>query len=116
MPNLAAQGQSVSRKTVAEVPLTGLSFIPEWERKGEPALMVGDPEQAILAPAVGPAASVLVGEESPRVAVGRRVFPHRAPLPLRQGERRLTVVIDQAGWRSHDMPHSHSPTQTSEIA
>ena len=25
-PNLAAQGQSVSRKTVAEVPLTGLSF------------------------------------------------------------------------------------------
>jgi hypothetical protein len=24
-PNLAAQGQSVSRKTVAEVPLTGLS-------------------------------------------------------------------------------------------
>ena len=27
-PNLAAQGQSVSRKTVAEVPLTGLSLIP----------------------------------------------------------------------------------------
>ena len=27
-PNLAAQGQSVSRKTVAEVPLTGLSF--DW--------------------------------------------------------------------------------------
>ena len=25
-PNLAAQEQSVSRKTVAEVPLTGLSF------------------------------------------------------------------------------------------
>ena len=25
-PNLAAQGQSVSRKTAAEVPLTGLSF------------------------------------------------------------------------------------------
>jgi len=31
-PNLDAQGQSVSRKTVAEVPLTGLSFIlgPEF--------------------------------------------------------------------------------------
>ena len=28
-PNLAAQGQSVSRKTVAEVPLTGLSFVLE---------------------------------------------------------------------------------------
>ena len=28
-PNLAAQGQSVSRKTVAEVPLTGLSLITE---------------------------------------------------------------------------------------
>jgi hypothetical protein len=27
-PNLAAQEQSVSRKTVAEVPLTGLSFGP----------------------------------------------------------------------------------------
>ena len=25
-PNLAAQGQSVSRKTVAEVPLAGLSY------------------------------------------------------------------------------------------
>ena len=29
-PNLAAQGQSVSRKTVAEVPLTGLSFLRPW--------------------------------------------------------------------------------------
>jgi hypothetical protein len=29
-PNLAAQGQSVSRKTVAEVPLTGLSFGMGW--------------------------------------------------------------------------------------
>jgi hypothetical protein len=28
-PNLAAQGQSVSRKTVAEVPLTGLYFVPD---------------------------------------------------------------------------------------
>ncbi len=46
--------------------------------------MVGDPEQAILAPAVGPAASVLVGEGSPHIAVGRIVFPHRAPLPLRE--------------------------------
>jgi len=26
-PNFDAQGQSVSRKTVAEVPLTGLSFL-----------------------------------------------------------------------------------------
>ena len=29
-PDLAAQGQSVSRKTVAEVPLTGLSLIPPY--------------------------------------------------------------------------------------
>jgi hypothetical protein len=40
---------------------------------------------------------------------------HRSP-PVRQGERRLTVVIDQAGWQSLDMPHSNSPMQTSEIA
>jgi hypothetical protein len=37
-PNLAAQGQSVSRKTVAEVPLAGLSFdqarTPFKERQG----------------------------------------------------------------------------------
>jgi hypothetical protein len=30
-PNLAAQGQSVSRKTVAEVPLTGLSFLNDLD-------------------------------------------------------------------------------------
>jgi hypothetical protein len=32
-PNLAAQGQSVSRKTIAEVIFTGLSFLkarPSW--------------------------------------------------------------------------------------
>ena len=41
-----------------------------------------DAEQAVLAPAVGAAARVVVREVVPAVAVGRVVLAHRAPLPL----------------------------------
>jgi hypothetical protein len=44
-PNLAAQEQSVSRKTVAEVPLTGLSFLwvgYHWNCNAETYYLIGD--------------------------------------------------------------------------
>ena len=40
-PNLAAQEQSVSRKTVAEVPLTGLSFFGDGMGKATVELLGG---------------------------------------------------------------------------
>src|SRR5262249_41195258 len=39
---------------------------------------------AVLAPAIGPAAGVLVGEVAPGVAAGAVVLAHRAPLALAQ--------------------------------
>src|SRR5207247_6842843 len=44
----------------------------------------GQPEEPVLAPAVGAAARVVVGEVVPGGAVGRVVLAHRAPLALGQ--------------------------------
>src|SRR5262249_14427227 len=51
----------------------------------EALAVVGEAEQAVLAPAVGPRPGVVVGEGVPRLAVGRIVFPNGAPLALRGG-------------------------------
>ena len=59
--------------------------VPQREREAQPALAVADAEQAVLAPAVGAAARVVVREVVPAVAVGRVVLAHRAPLPLGRG-------------------------------
>ena len=47
-PNLAAQGQSVSRKTVAEVPLTGLSLIKTSRGKWSQEQVEDSGEQLLL--------------------------------------------------------------------
>src|SRR5206468_3400148 len=44
----------------------------------------GDPEQPVLAPAVGPGERVLVGEGGPVRVLGRVVLADGAPLPLAQ--------------------------------
>src|SRR5437660_264134 len=90
--------------------------VPQRQREAQPALAVGDAEQAILAPAVGPAAGLLVREVIPRVAVGRVILAHGAPLAL--GEIRSPAlpvlaapgVFEQAltfrvgvGWVAHAM-------------
>src|SRR5262249_5402451 len=56
--------------------------IPEREREAESLVVVGDSEEAVLAPAIRAGPRVLVGEVVPRHAVGRVVLPHRAPLAL----------------------------------
>src|SRR5262249_10659413 len=61
-----------------------VALVPDREREREPALPVADPEQAVLAPAVGAAAGVVVRERVPGVAVRRVVLAHRSPLALRQ--------------------------------
>src|SRR5581483_3812493 len=62
----------------------GVLSVPEREREAEAALPVADPEQPVLAPAVGAAPGVIVREVVPHGTVGGVVLAHRAPLALRQ--------------------------------
>ena len=73
----------------AEQPLLQdrVAAVPQREREAEPALAVGDAEQAVLAPAVGAAARVVVREVVP--ARRRRPSSPRAPCPT--GARRGTA-------------------------
>ena len=59
-------------------------FIPERQRKTETALSIRNAEQAILAPAIGATARVVVREVVPAVAIGGIVFADRTPLALSQ--------------------------------
>src|SRR5918999_6612045 len=47
-------------------------------------MAVGDAAEPILAPAIGATARVVVREIVPRYAVSAVIFPHRAPLTLRE--------------------------------
>ena len=56
--------------------------VPQREREAEAAFAIGDAEQAVLAPAVGAASRVIVGEVVPAIARGRVVLAHGPPLAL----------------------------------
>src|SRR5262249_39509619 len=58
--------------------------VPQRQGKAQAALPVADPQQAVLAPAVGAAAGVVVGQVAPGRSVRRVVFAHGAPLALGQ--------------------------------
>src|SRR5262249_51639506 len=62
----------------------GVLPIPEGEGEAEPLLVVGDPAETVLAPAIGPGTGVVVGEEVPGIAVVAVVLTHRPPLPIRE--------------------------------
>src|SRR5262249_48444423 len=70
----------------AEEPLLEdrIAAVPQRQREAQAALAIADPEEAVLAPAVGAAARVVVREVGPRVAVGGIVLAHRRPLALRE--------------------------------
>ena len=70
----------------AEQPLLQdrIAAVPHGEGQADEAVAVGKPGDAILTPAVDPGASLVVVEVFPRGAALAVVFPHRAPLPLRQ--------------------------------
>ena len=59
-----------------------VSTVPEGQGEAEPAVVVGDPTEPVLAPPVGARARVVVGEGVPGGAVGAVVLAHRAPLAL----------------------------------
>ena len=56
--------------------------VPQGGRETQAALAVGPALQAVLAPAVGAAARVVVGKGGPTVAVIRVILAHGAPLAL----------------------------------
>ncbi len=60
----------------------GVAAVPQRRRETKPALAVAPSLQAVLAPAVGAAARLIVREGRPTVAVVGIVLAHRAPLAL----------------------------------
>src|SRR5215208_5644369 len=60
----------------------GVGLVPEGKGETEGALVVADAEQAVLAPAVGAGAGVVVGEGVPGVAALGVVLAHGAPLAV----------------------------------
>ena len=66
----------------AEEPLfeDGVLPVPEGQREAKPLLIVGDAGQAVLPPAVGARAGLIVGEVVPGVAALAVVLAHGAPL------------------------------------
>src|SRR5262249_44435465 len=57
--------------------------VPQGESEAEPLLLVRNPSETILAPAIRPRTSVIVGEKVPRVSVGTVILAHRPPLSVR---------------------------------
>src|SRR5262249_53621792 len=62
----------------------GVAAVPQGEGEAEPALAVADAQQPVLAPAVGPATGMVVGERPPAVAGGGVILADGAPLALGQ--------------------------------
>ncbi len=78
----------------------GVALVPQGEGKAQALLVVRDPAEAVLAPAVGPRAGLVVAEVGPRVSVLAVVLADRAPLPLAQvgppllpGDARLSGFV-----------------------
>ncbi len=58
--------------------------IPKSEGKTEPLLVIGNSADAILVPAIGAGASMIVGKIIPGIAVRAVILPHRAPCAFTQ--------------------------------
>ena len=54
--------------------------VPQGKRKAEPLLIVGNAGEAILAPAIGAGAGLIVAEVIPRIAAFAVVLADGAPL------------------------------------
>jgi hypothetical protein len=72
----------------------GIAAVPQRQREADAALTVADPQQAVLPPAVGAAAGVIVREIAPGVAVRRIVLADGPPLALGEiGPPALPVLL-----------------------
>src|SRR5215472_10246800 len=95
--------------------------VPQREREAEAAFPIADAEQSVLAPAIGPAARVVVREVLPAGARLGVVLAYGAPLTLGQiGPEALPVPLpvlvfretDVLGSRAHQTPPSFSASTT----
>jgi len=75
----------------------GVLPVPEGDRQAETALAIGDPQQAILTPAIGPGARHVVGEVPPRFPGRGIVLPHRPPLAVGEVGTPALPVLDPPG-------------------
>src|SRR5262249_33921232 len=62
----------------------GVDAIPQAQREAESLALVADAGEAVLAPAIGAGARVIVRDVLPRGPLRAVVLPHRAPLALRE--------------------------------
>src|SRR5947207_1189639 len=62
----------------------GIAAIPQSDSKAQLLLVIAETGNAVLAPAVGAAASCVVRQILPGIAVGAVILAHRAPLALAQ--------------------------------
>jgi len=62
----------------------GVLTIPESQGKTESTLVITDPQQTILSPAIDTSMSMIVGEGSPGIAISRVILADSAPLPFWQ--------------------------------
>src|SRR5262245_18062097 len=58
--------------------------VPQRQREPKVLLVVADPGQTVLAPAICPAAGVVVGKVIPRGSARRIILSHGAPLAFRE--------------------------------
>ena len=86
--------------------------VPQRQREAEPLLVVGDAGQAVLAPAVGARAGLIVAEVVPGVAALAVVLADGPPLPFAQvrppllPRGRLFVVLPRVGLVRRSSKHS----------
>ena len=111
----------------AEEPLLQdrVALVPQREREDQELVAVADAGQAVLAPAVGLAAGLVVGEEVPGVAVGAVVLAHgapgalgdvRTPAPPRRRARRAARPGARARRSGPGAPCSSAQMNVSTVA
>ncbi len=83
----------VSAQTEQTLLENGICAVPERKREAEVLPVVRDSRDAVLAPAVGARAGLIVSQIFPRRTIGTVVLAHRAPLPLAE------VGTPAAPWR-----------------
>ncbi len=62
----------------------GIAFVPQGDAQAPLLGLVAEPGEAILAPAIGTAARMVMGKVAPGVAIGAVVLTDRGPLALAQ--------------------------------
>src|SRR5213080_3895359 len=92
-----------------------IAAVPQREREAEQLAVVAKAGDAILAPAIGASARLVVGEIIPGGAARAIILAHRAPLPLTEIRapaapilHALTALLDALPFNIQALQHQHS--------